>query len=88
LVDIFTEEGLWAHRNNIETFSSYGSFNGDNYSWCAHAPWAWDDHDDQSALGAIATDPADLVSKYFGNLGKFHQGYIFNPYQNINLIIP
>jgi hypothetical protein len=88
LVDIFADGGLWARRNNTETFSPYGSFNGNNYSCCAHAPWAWDDHNDQVALGAIATDPADLVSKYFGNLGKFHSGYIYNPYRGIDLIIP
>jgi hypothetical protein len=84
LVDIFSTNGLWAHRNNGLTFASFGTFRGDNgQDNAANAPWGWDDHDDGSDLprGLLATDPATLVAAYFGNKGSFSTAYLRNGYR-------
>lgn len=95
LDDIFVENGLWDRRNNTETFSSYGTFNGDNHQWGkAHPPWGWDDTGvagqsaDNVGAGVIATDPVKLVKSYFGNLGVFSETYIYNLYKGIEFIWP
>ena len=87
LVNIFDGGGLWDRRNNSETFHSFGTFRGDNGADnSAHAPWAWDDHNDGSSLqgGEIALDPAKLVQKYFDGLGNFDRTYTYNAYRNIS----
>lgn len=87
LVNIFEEDGLWDHRNDPQTFHSFGVFRGDNGSNnSANAPWKWDDGDDGSQLtgGELANDPAKLVNIYFDGLGNFSQTYEFNLYQDIN----
>ena len=59
--------------------------------WCetnsANAPWGWDDvgdpiigKGDKIAKGILATDPAQLVTHYFSNLGNYSMKYISNPY--------
>ncbi len=83
LVDIFAGGGLWAHRSDPITFASWGTFRGDNGADnSANSPWGWDDHDDGSDLqrGLLATDPAKLVSAYFGNEGTFSLSYTSNGY--------
>ncbi|MGH3736925.1 MAG: hypothetical protein ACRDT6_15140 [Micromonosporaceae bacterium] len=83
LTNIFATGGLWAHRNDPATFASWGTFRGDNgKDNAANAPWGWDDHDDGSDLqrGLLATDPAKLVSIYFGNEGSFSRTYTSHPY--------
>lgn len=83
LVDIFAAGGLWAHRNDLATFASWGTFRGDNgKDNAANAPWGWDDQDDGSDLqrGLLATDPAKLVSAYFANEGTFSLSYTANGY--------
>lgn len=85
LVDVFTGSGLWAHRTDSATFAGWGTFRGDNgKDNAANAPWGWDDHDDGSDLprGLLATDPAKLVSVYFGNTGHFSLAYTRNAYQS------
>ncbi len=72
-------------RDNTETYAKWGAFLGDNgQDNAAHAPWAWDDSNDGSDLqaGVIATDPAYLVSRYFGNTGDLSQTYLRNPYRS------
>lgn len=91
LVNIFDGDGLWDRRNNSETFHSFGVFRGDNgKDNAAHAPWAWDDHDDGSSLpgGELALDPAKLVEKYFNGLGDFSPTYTYNTYQEISCSWP
>lgn len=86
LVNIFFGNGLWDRRNNSETFHSFGSFRGDNgVDNSAKAPWAWDDHDDGSALqgGELAVDPAKLTQIYFNGLGDFSLTYKYNTYKGI-----
>lgn len=79
LVDLFSAGSLWDRRNDPQTYAAWGTFAGDNgEDNAAHAPWAWDDLDDGSDLqpGSIATDPAYLVSRYFGNTGSFSLTYL------------
>ncbi|MFD7445555.1 hypothetical protein [Streptomyces sp. NPDC059909] len=85
LVDIMAGGGLWERRDNAETYASWGAFRGDNgKDNAAHAPWAWDDANDGSALqpGVIVTDPALLVSQYFANTGSLDRNYLRNPYRS------
>jgi hypothetical protein len=83
LVDVFGGGGLWDRRNDPQTYASWGAFAGDNgEDNAAHAPWAWDDLNDGSDIqaGAIATDPAYLISRYFANTGSPSLTYTSNPY--------
>jgi hypothetical protein len=89
LVDIFKEGGLWDRREDPETFASFGVFHGEKYQWhTAHAPWGWDDADDQTDAGVIAEDPIRLVRSYFSNTGAFSERYILNHYQGIAFDFP
>ncbi|HCT81495.1 MAG TPA: hypothetical protein DGT23_33970 [Micromonosporaceae bacterium] len=83
LVNTFATSGLWAHRNDSLTFAGWGTFRGDNgKDNAANTAWGWDDGNDGSDLqrGLLATDPARLVSIYFGNEGTFSLGYLRNGY--------
>ncbi|MGW2017670.1 hypothetical protein [Streptomyces sp. NPDC001927] len=85
LVDLTGAGSLWERRGNAETYASWGTFRGDNgKDNAAHAPWAWDDGNDGSALqaGAIVTDPALLVSTYFDNTGALDLTYLRNPFRS------
>lgn len=92
LVDIFTPGGLWDQRNNAALFASFGSFAGDKTGGCgsgaigcdqnaANTPWGWDDSNDGPGRGALATDPAGLVSNYFRIPEGISTTYTFNPYR-------
>ncbi|MFJ6632184.1 hypothetical protein ACIQMR_12405 [Streptomyces sp. NPDC091376] len=85
LVDLAGAGSLWERRSNAETYASWGTFRGDNgKDDAAHAPWAWDDGNDGSALqaGAIVTDPALLVSTYFDDTGELDLTYLRNPFRS------
>lgn len=84
LVDVFAAGGLWERRNDAATYASFGTFRGDNgQDNAANAPWGWDDGNDGSDLqrGLLATDPAKLVSIYFGGEGVFSLAYARNGYR-------
>lgn len=92
LHDMLEAGGLWAKRNDPRLFAHYGAFAGDASGgcgrgafWCrrdaAHAAWAWNDHDDNSPTGAIATDPAGLVRAYFDTHEHVATSYRFNPFR-------
>lgn len=84
LVDVFAASGLWARRADPATYASFGTFRGDNgKDNAANAPWGWDDGNDGSDLqrGLLATDPAKLVSIYFGGEGAFSLVYTRNGYR-------
>jgi hypothetical protein len=92
LHDMLEPGGLWAQRNNPQLFVRYGAFAGNasggcgaGVFWCvrgaAHAAWAWNDHDDKSPTGAIATDPAGLVRAYFDTHERVSTNYRFNPFR-------
>lgn len=83
LVNTLETNGMWARRNNSETYASFGTFRGDNgKDNAANAPWGWDDHDDGAIYrGYMATDPALLVDKYFSNKGSFSLTYTRNAFR-------
>ncbi|MEU5694990.1 hypothetical protein [Actinosynnema sp. NPDC020468] len=84
LVDSFAPGGLWARRADSATYASFGTFRGDNGKKnAANTAWGWDDQNDGSDLqrGLLATDPAYLVSVYFGNRGAFSLAYTRNGYR-------
>lgn len=83
LVDIFSAGSLWPRRNDSQTYAGFGTFRGDDGADnSANAPWGWDDGNDGGDLqrGLLATDPAKLVSIYFGNEGTFSLSYTRNAY--------
>jgi hypothetical protein len=92
LHDMLEPGGLWARRANPRLFVRYGTFAGNTSGGCgkgvflcrrdaAHAAWAWNDHDDQSPSGAMATDPAGLVRAYFSTQERVANVYDFNPFR-------
>jgi hypothetical protein len=92
LVDIFEHLGLWGQRGTDSLFSSFGTFSGNSSGGCgagptaceinaANAPWGWDDHDDVPRRGAMATDPAGVVTEYFTIPEEVSFDYTFNPYR-------
>ncbi|MES9972030.1 MAG: hypothetical protein ABW092_18505 [Candidatus Thiodiazotropha sp.] len=91
LINLFLPGNMWARRNNSETFTNDGAFQGDDgANDAANAPWAWDDSNDGSQLtgGELATDPAKLTQIYFNDLGIFSTIYTYNPYQDIGCDYP
>lgn len=82
LVNTFAEGSLWARRADPATYASWGTFAGENgKDNAAHTAWAWDDGNDSVDGGFMATDPARLVTEYFGNTGTFDSAYTRNQYQ-------
>jgi len=92
LIDIFEPGGLWEKCALASLFASFGSFAGDKSGGCgsgawscttnaAHAPWGWDDGNDDPGRGALATDPAGLVANYFHMSEPLSTVYTFNPYR-------
>ncbi|MFD4639103.1 hypothetical protein ACFWN2_17425 [Lentzea sp. NPDC058436] len=83
LVNTLEANGMWARRNNAETYSSFGTFRGDNgKDNAANAPWGWDDQNDGPVYrGYLATDPALLVDRYFSNKGDFSLTYTRNSFR-------
>ncbi len=92
LQDTFEAGGLWSRRDSRKLFTRFGKFAGNGSGscgqsaiWCtknaAHAPWAWNDHDDQSPTGSMASDPAGLVLSYFSTREQVSQSYRFNPFR-------
>lgn len=92
LHDVLEPKGLWERRNDPRIFSSYGSYAGDRAGGCgrgalmcrrdaAHAPWAWNDHDDRVKTGAMTLDPAALARSYFRAPEQISSRYRFNPFR-------
>jgi hypothetical protein len=92
LHDMLEPGGLWARRADPRLFVRYGTFAGNasggcgnGVFWCrrdaAHAPWAWNDHDDESPTGSITTDPAGLARAYFVTHERVSNAYDFNPFR-------
>ena len=92
LHDVLEPGGLWQHRRDPQLFARYGAFAGNGSGgcgkgvlWCrrnaAHAPWAWNDHDDHAPAGAMATDPARLLQAYFDTRERVSNVYRFNPFR-------
>ena len=92
LRDVLEARGLWERRNDPLTFTSFGSYAGDRAGGCgkgaflcrrdaAHAPWAWNDHDDRVATGAMTADPVALARSYFRTPERISARYLFNPFR-------
>ncbi|MFX0136009.1 MAG: hypothetical protein ACFFDN_20365 [Candidatus Hodarchaeota archaeon] len=92
LVDIFDEGGLWDYRYNNHVFMQnkngqwgfvYQDPKGRKHGGAANPPWSWNDHNDTSPIGEIATDPARFIIRYAQGWGPVSTEYIYNPYQSI-----
>jgi hypothetical protein len=92
LEDIFKENGLWAKRFNDNVFMQkeggqwgfvYREKNGGLKGGAANPPWSWNDHNDTSPIGEIATDPAGFIIRYAQGWGPVSTHYTFNPYLSI-----
>lgn len=93
LEDIFTNDGLWDHRFDGKVFrhkesGQWGLVYCDKKDWlkagAANPPWSWNDHNDSSPIGEIATDPARFVIRYAQGWGPVSTNYICNPYQSVD----
>ncbi len=95
LEDIFAEGGLWEYRHHTKVFmqkeSGQWGFvyrdeedeNSELQGGAAHPPWSWNDHNDPSPMGELATDPARFATRYAQGWGPVSTQYIYNPYQAI-----
>jgi len=91
LVDIFAPGGLWEHRFNKNVFLQKKSGKwgfvykrkGRLEGGSANPPWSWNDHNDISPVGEIASDPARFITRYAQGWGPVSTHYIHNPYQSI-----
>jgi len=93
LEDIFKKNGLWEHRFHEDVFLQNESgkwgivyFDKDKnntFGGSANPPWSWNDHNDTSPLGEIATDPAQMILRYAQGWGPVSTRYIYNPYLEI-----
>ncbi len=82
LVDIFESGGLWAHRDDTQTFEAFGVFRSNNGGERrAFAPWRWRGLccGGQSPGGEIAVDPVRLLKDQF-RTDAFTSRYEENPY--------
>lgn len=94
LEDIFAAKGLWAHRFNNRVFMQNKDgkwafvYRGEDrklHGGAANPPWSWNDHNDPSPMGEIATDPARVIIRYAQGWGPVSTHYIYNPYQSIGV---
>jgi len=94
LVDIFQKDGLWDHRRKPSVFlqnkdGKWGFVYRDKHDknklkgGAANPPWSWNDHNDTSPIGEVATDPAQFIIRYAQGWGPVSTHYIYNPYLSI-----
>jgi hypothetical protein len=93
LENTFADNGLWDKRFDDRVFkqNDRGQWgfvyknkeDGKLYSGAANPPWSWNDCNDPSPIGEIATDPARFIIRYAQGWGPVSTHYIYNPYQSI-----
>jgi hypothetical protein len=95
LVDLFEDGGVWYHRFDPRVFLQQpeGKWGLVCYSRLtsgardrpskANPPWSWNDHNDTSPIGEIATDPATFITRYAQGWGPVSRQYLVNPYMAI-----
>jgi hypothetical protein len=94
LVDLFSPGGIWEHRFHNRTFSQKDGgqwgfvcrkriIAGGLLASAAHPPWSWNDRDDRSPMGEIATDPAQFILRYAQGWGPVSTCYTRNRYVEI-----
>jgi hypothetical protein len=93
LEHIFRKDGLWDHRFNNEVFRQdrkgkwgfvFRTRKGETRISPANPPWSWDDRNDPSPIGEIATDPARFILRYAQGWGPVSTQYLVNPYMGIS----
>ena len=94
LEDIFSEGGLWSHRFHNRVFKQnkngqwgfvyFDKKKNELSGGAANPPWSWNDHNDPSPIGEIATDPSRFIIRYAQGWGPVSTHYIYNPYQSIS----
>jgi len=92
LENIFKKNGLWDNRFNNMVFLQdrkgkwgfvYQNKKGVLERSPANPPWSWNDRNDPSPIGEIATDPAHFILRYAQGWGPVSTQYISNPYLSI-----
>ncbi len=93
LEDICRDDGLWTFRFKDAVFKQTKSgkwgfvYRHDKtrrtFGGSANPPWSWNDHNDTSPIGEIATDPARFICRYAQGLGPVSPQYLYNPYLSI-----
>ena len=95
LVDLFADSGVWDHRFDTRVFRQrddgrwgfvcYSKLTTGlrNKASSANPPWSWNDHNDTSPLGELATDPAAFITRYAQGWGPVSRQYVVNPYLKI-----
>jgi hypothetical protein len=91
LEDIFANDRLWSLRFDGNVFKQTKSgkwgfvyFDKEKtLGGSANPPWSWNDHNDTSPIGEIATDPARFICRYAQGLGPVSPQYLYNPYLSI-----
>jgi hypothetical protein len=92
LHDMLEPGGLWQRKDDKRLFSSRGAFAGNRSGgcgqsvvWCsknaARAVWGWNEHNDRSPTGAMASNPAALVRAYFDTHERVSTAFLFNPFR-------
>lgn len=95
LIDLFAPGGLWEHRQHPKVLGqrSDGKWgfmaprevtHGKLTPAAANPPWSWNDKNDPSPIGEIATDPARLIGRYAQGLGPLSHHYLRNPYWGLH----
>ncbi|MDQ7024640.1 MAG: hypothetical protein Q9P44_03695 [Anaerolineae bacterium] len=100
LDDICAPDGLWDSRLDKDIFMQRddGQWAFVGKGWltksrgqarrlpgAANPPWSWNDNNDPSPMGEIATDPARFIIRYGQGWGPVSTQYIYNPYHNIGV---
>ena len=94
LEDLHRPGGLWEHRFDRRVFQQRTDgrwgfvamkslVKGPSMPSAANPPWSWNDRNDKSPLGEIATDPARLYTRYVQGAGPVDLNYEVNPYLGI-----
>jgi hypothetical protein len=94
LEDLFKPKGLWDRRYDEKVFRQaeggqwgFTCFDkltkGKLVASSANPPWGWNDHNDPSPIGEIATNPAWFITRYAQGWGPVSQKYMRNPYLEI-----
>jgi hypothetical protein len=90
--DICAPKGLWSVRFDQSVFQQtehgqwgfvYRDKKGVLKPAAANPPWSWNDHNDTSPIGEIATDPAHFIARYAQGWGAVSLQYVYNPYLGI-----
>jgi len=94
LEDLHRLGGLWEHRFDPRVFKQRADgkwgflalkklVEGPSMPAAANPPWSWNDRNDTSPIGEIATDPARFYARYVQGAGPVDLAYRHNPYLDL-----